>query len=228
MTNNTINSSASTDDIKSASKWQNLYPALRSLIRRQVYASRIPSWHGQEDDIVEDILQESARRIIEYAQKAEKGEALPIYLFEHMVMVIASNYCKDMRRRDRRFIRLVADPSIVVGGGAMMNLNPAHFSETAIERAYQEELFILLAHEIAAFPSKQRNALLIDLANRMSFDEQPTPLQKAFLQVGIRLEEYQQPLPEDLKERSKYAALLYHAYKRVAKLARIREYASAA
>jgi len=222
---NTANSSISTYDSKNGSTWQDLYPSLRSLIRRQVYASRIASWHGQEDDIVEDVLQETARRIIEYAQKAEKGEAIPIYLFKHMVIATARNYCRDMRRRDRRFIRLMADTSIVVGESTMGNLDQAHLSESATELVYQEELFTLLAHEIAAFPNKQRSALLIDLANRMSFEEQPTPLQKAFLQVGIRLEEYQQPLPNDLKERSKYAALLYHAYKRVAQLAHIQEYA---
>jgi len=215
-------------DAKSSSTWQVLYPSLRSLVKRQVYSFRVPIWDGQEDDIVEDILQETARRIIERSKKAEKGEAIPIYLFENMVIATACNYCKDMRRSDHRFIRLAADTSMGVGGSTLSNLDRGHLSDTAIELVYQEELFTLLAREIATFPSKQRRALLVDLANRMSFDEQPTPLQRAFLQVGIHLEDYQQPLPDSLKERSKNAALLYHAYKRVAQLARIREYTSAA
>jgi DNA-directed RNA polymerase specialized sigma24 family protein len=223
-----INPSVPAYDAKSSSTWQALYPSLRALISRQVYSFRLSSWRGQENEIVEDILQETARRIIEYAQKAEKGEALPIGLFEHLVIVTACNYCKDMRRRDRRFKRLAADTSIVVGESAMSSLDQTQWSEEAVELVYQEELFTLLAHEIVAFPNKQRNALLVDLANRMSFDEQPTPLQKAFLQVGIHLEHYQQPLPDDLRERSKYAALLYYAYKRVAQLACIQKYGSAA
>ena len=46
---------------------------------------------------------------------------------------------------------------------------------------YQEGLFKLVAREVNAFPDKQRQAILIDLANCMSFDTQLTPLQKAFL-----------------------------------------------
>ena len=226
--NYSANSPLFADHPKSGSAWLDLYPSLRLLIRRQVHSYHIASWRGQEDDIVEDILQETARRILEYARKAERGEALPICHFEHMVIVTARNYCKDMRRHDRRFIRLVPDTSIVVGGSMLSKLDEALLSESAIDLVYEEELFKLLAREIAAFPIKQRRALLVDLANRMTFETHPTPLQRAFLQSGIRLEEYQQPLPDDLKERSKYSALLYHAYKRVAQLARIREYTSAA
>jgi hypothetical protein len=62
---------------------------------------------------------------------------------------------------------------------------------------------------------KQRIALLIDLANRMDFDVRPTPLQKAFLEVGIRLQDYQQPIPKVPVERSRHASNTSLAYKRI-------------
>jgi hypothetical protein len=91
-------------------------------------------------------------------------------------------------------------------------------SEVATENVYNEWLFLLLAREIAQFPYKQRRAILIDLANRMGFNRKPTALQTAFSAVGIDLQEYQQPLPQDSIERGRHTSLLYQAYKRLAQL----------
>src|SRR6266700_438492 len=58
--------------------------------------------------------------------------------------------------------------------------------------------------EVAWFPKKTRTALLIDLANRMDFDDaEPTPLQRAFLEVGIRLKDYQGLIPDEPTARSR-------------------------
>jgi DNA-directed RNA polymerase specialized sigma24 family protein len=198
--------------------WNELCPKLRLLVRRFVYSFHVQSWRGQEDDIIEDILQETARRIIERQQKAENGEASPIQMFERMAIAIAGNYCKDMRRRDCRLVRLpegARSPKVLE---IISERDVVDLSEEATEHLYQERLFGLLAREIVKFPHKQRQALLIDLANRMSFEAKPTLLQKAFLNVGICLKEYRQPLLDSANERSKSAALLYYAYKRIAHL----------
>ena len=100
--------------------------------------------------------------------------------------------------------------------------------EAVDENVYQELLFQLVAHEIARFPDKQRKALLIDLANRMCFDTPPTSLQKAFLEEGIQLQQYQQPLPADPQERGRHVSILSYAYRRVAHLSCVQEYISAA
>src|SRR5204863_4650309 len=68
--------------------------------------------------------------------------------------------------------------------------------------------------------AKQKQAILIDLANRMSFDEEPTSLQESFLSVGIELRQYRRPLPEDTRERGRYISLCSQAYKRVAHLSK--------
>lgn len=211
-------------DANFGTAWTKLYPALHLLVRRLVYSFHVQAWRGQEDDIVEDILQETARRLIERQQKVEYGEAAPIQMLERMAIVTAYNYCKDMRRRDRRLVPLpegAYSPDVldIISGKDVVDL-----SEEATESLYQEGLFAMLAREIVKFPCKQRKALLVDLANRMSFETKPTVLQKAFLNVGIQLEEYRQPLPESVKERSRDAALLHYAYKRIAQLGDVLQY----
>src|SRR5579872_1840260 len=86
--------------------WREMYPSLRLLARRQIYILHVPIWYGQESDMVEDIVQETARRIIERTRKAERGEAPTIQLYEQMVRTTICNYCKDMRRHDKRLVPL--------------------------------------------------------------------------------------------------------------------------
>jgi hypothetical protein len=117
-------------------------------------------------------------------------------------------------RRDRRLQHTFsADYVPIISSAEDNQLSPF---EIAAEQVYQEELFTQLAHEIAHFPAKQRTALLIDLANRIHFDTELTPLRKVFLAEGIDLQLYQRPLPNDPIERAKQAALTSLAYKRVA------------
>ncbi len=209
-------------DLNNNSAWKKLYPVLESLARYFVYSSNISSWKGQEGDIIEDIVQETGRRIIERSLKAERGEALRIQSLQSMLFAIVHNYCEDLRRRDRRLVRVQPqDTSIQV----YLNLrNAVNLAESSTENAYQEALFKLVAGEVAAFPQKQRRAILIDLANRMYFDTQPTPLQKAFLEAGIDLRQYKQPLPSSTQERSRHVSLVTCAYKRVASLRQVQKY----
>ena len=76
-------------DLNSEANWSDLYASLRALARYLVYSFNVSSWRGQEEDIMEDIVQETARRIIERVRKAERGEAGPIHSLKHMMMVIA-------------------------------------------------------------------------------------------------------------------------------------------
>jgi hypothetical protein len=139
-----------------------------------------------------------------------------------MMIVIAQNYCKDLKRSDRRLSRMQDDASETVVDVDEQE----HTLDEVTEQVYQELIFMAIAHEIANFPDKQRKALLIDLANRMYFDTGATPLQKAFLREGIQLKQYQQPLPADPRARSRHAATLSYAYRRVASLSCAQEYIS--
>lgn len=200
-------------DLDSEKMWRDLISLLRTRAHYFVYSAHVVYWHGIEEDIVEDIVQETARRVIVRIRQAEHGEKFPIYSLQHMIVVIARNYCIDLRRRDRKLQRVPSNDfteSFSTTGDYESPL------EIATEHVYQEELFFLLVHEIVRFPPKQRKALLIDLANRMRFDTELTPLQRAFLAQGIDLRLYRQPLPQDQKERARQVALTSLAYKRVA------------
>jgi DNA-directed RNA polymerase specialized sigma24 family protein len=212
-------------DLHSDGAWQDLYISLRPLAKRIVYAFRVPAWRGQENDIAEDIVQETARKVIERTQKADRKEALPIYALKPMVRVIAYNYGKDMRRHDQRVSRIPEQNDLVEQQNVLDEV--INTEECATENAYHEVLFTELAREIANFPAKQRQALLIDLATHMSFERQPTPLQKAFLEAGIQLQEYRHLLPATNEERNKYTSLLAHAYRRISTLSCTQAYAAA-
>src|SRR5437868_6961471 len=97
---------ADTVDLSSELVWKNLYLSLGSFARSLVYSFAVPSWKGQEEDIIEDIVQETMRRLLEVSQKAERGEANPIRALHQLMKVIAQNYCKDLRRHDLRMLRV--------------------------------------------------------------------------------------------------------------------------
>src|SRR5690348_10570154 len=140
-------------DLHSDAIWQDLYPVLRSFAHRLVFSLRVPSWRGQEDDVAEDIVQETACRLIEYAQKVEQGEAIAIVVIERFMKVVASNYGRDLRRRDHRLMRMGSESNTCEDTIVRDSIDPA---EEAIENVYQEWLFTQVARTIARFPAKQR------------------------------------------------------------------------
>ncbi len=209
-------------DLDSGSTWKKLYPLVESLARYFVYSSHIPSWRGQEKDIIEDIVQETARRIIDRSQKAARGEVPPIRSLKNMLFTVARNYCTDLCRRDRRLMRI--QPQDAVLQAFLNQTNQVDLAEAGVENVYMEILFRLVAREVVTFPDKQRRAILIDVASRMHFGRHPTPLQQAFLDAGIDLREYQQALPSGPVEISRHTALVSYAYKRVVSLRQVQKY----
>ena len=215
------NPTSSTCDLRDEQTWVNLMNVLRVRARSFVYSAHVACWRGQEKDIVEDVVQETTRRVFERYQRAERGEALPIYALEHMAVRIASNYLIDLLRRDSRLQRVPSDCGYPEG--ACSPDDRLNSFEIAVEHVIQEELFVRVAHAIALFPEKRRKALLVDLANRMCLDTDLTPLRKAFLAEGIDFRAYQQTLPLDSVKRTRHTALMSLAYKQVTMV--MREYA---
>ncbi|MBV9616106.1 MAG: hypothetical protein JO031_11675 [Ktedonobacteraceae bacterium] len=211
------NSRIAERNMQSDTNWQDIYMMLRPIAKRIVYAYRIPTWRGQENDVAEDIIQETARKLFEYELKIERREVPPIHALLPLVRVIAYNYGKDVRRRDQRVVHIEAADEEVEHFSS--HNDEVSMEECATENAYYEMLFTEMAQEIVHFPCKQKQALLIDLATHMSFEQHPTPLQKAFLKVGIQLQEYRHLLPATPEERNRYTSLLAHAYRRVSTLA---------
>ena len=149
-----------TYDVNSDTTWSKLYPELWSLARHLVNSFSVPSWKGQQDDVIGDIVQETTRRLIERSRKAERGEAAPIHSPQYMMTVIARNYCQDLRRHDRRLFH-IHDYDYTSQVHVRMG-EQVHPLELVTEKVHQETLFKLIAKEVSHFPDKQRRALLID------------------------------------------------------------------
>jgi DNA-directed RNA polymerase specialized sigma24 family protein len=197
--------------------WDTLYPLLLRLVKRWVYASNIISWIGQETDIAWDIVLTTIKRTYEYALKAERA-GIAIASLERFSIVIAKNCFLDLRRKDSRLLHF--DRDNYLKAEQSLSDNEVDQSEAVLEKVYEEWLFAELAKHIASFPPKMRTALLVDLASRMAFDEvnsNPTPLQRAFLEVGIQLQDFQRLLPTDPAAKARYASLVSLGYKRIAK-----------
>lgn len=145
-------------NLKSDSFWKEVYPLLQSFARHLVYTSHVPSWEGKEIEVIEDIVQETCRRIIERSQKVDHGEATPIQSLKNMLLAISHNYCEDLRRRDRRQLRTQRQDALFREQCDLMA--PASLAEVGTENAYNEVLFRMAAREVAAFPNKQRRAIL--------------------------------------------------------------------
>jgi hypothetical protein len=213
----TLSNKAAVQTASDEDCWQTLYCGLRPFIASCIRNFPVPSWQGQESDIIDDIVQESMRKILERIQKAEHGDATPIQSLTQISMTIAYNTYRDYRRRDRHLCHVTENSTME----RLRTGTTESTLEQVTEQIFQEQIFTLIVRDIAHFPTKQKDALLTDLANRMSFsDDEMTPLQHAFYQVGIAIHTYQHPRPTDKAERYRYASILNHAYKRIRTVAR--------
>ncbi len=210
----------STQDIQNSEKvWVALYPLLFPLAKRWVYAAHIYSWIGQENDIAWDIVLVTIQRTYEYQLKAE-SENTSIASFQRFCIITARNYFQDLRRKDSRLLPLNRDGCSQVEFTIHDEIDIA---EVVLDKVHEEWLFQEIAKEVAKFSPKLRTAMLIDIARRMDFEREPTPLQAAFLEVGIQLREYENLLPEDPTLRSRHSSLVSLGYKKLAALFRARE-----
>ena len=199
--------------------WIPLYLLLLPLAKRWVYAAHIYTWAGQENDVAWDIVLVTIQRTYEYNLNAH-GENIPISSFQRFSIRTAKNYFLDLIRKDSRLQPFNRDGYSHVENTTHEEINIA---EAVLDKVYEEWLFQEIAKEIANYPPKMRVAMLIDIAIRMDFDIQPTPLQAAFLDVGIQLQHYANLLPQDPIMRSRHASLVSLGYRKLKMSFRTRE-----
>jgi DNA-directed RNA polymerase specialized sigma24 family protein len=214
------------DALSGEAPWKQLYCVLRPRVAQWVHSSSLSSWSRQRDEIITDIVQETMMRIVSYARRAERGEVAPIESLEHLGLMVAYNCFCDLWRRDHCLIYIIQQDYASQKTAARFPGGDQF--EAVLDRVFEEWLFVRLAREIVNFPEKQRSALLMDLANRMQFGGEPTVLQRAFLELGVDLQDYRRELPADPGERGRHASLLSLAYKRLARIARGQLYVQAA
>jgi Sigma-70 region 2 len=202
--------------------WDNLYRLLRCPVTGWVYMAHLPVWNGQENDIIDEIVQEAISRTLERIRKAEKYEAAHISSIAAFAKTTARNYFIDLLRKEGRHILFtqLTYPS----GEEKAEPELPDIADAVDEEVFFQSLFDQLAPEILNFPKKQRQVLLTDLANHTQFSFSLTPLQHAMLKSGIHLEDYQKSRPENCLERSRFTALLSLAYKRISTLESMKGY----
>jgi DNA-directed RNA polymerase specialized sigma24 family protein len=196
--------------------WTELYRSLRPSVLSWVYSSGVSSWLGQEQDVAEDILQEAVIRTLKYCRQVENGPAQPIYSMVGFGRTVARNHFRDLRRRELRLVRPQSQPDsgseLTLFDLAGMEIDPA---EVVLEALTRLSRLMALARIIRDFPPKQRQALLIDLAKHANFEDERCPFRAAFLATGIDLAVYRSARLVKPLERSRHAASLSMAYKRL-------------
>src|SRR6266566_859044 len=174
-------------DLQNDALWNPLYLLLLSLVKNWVYNANVPVWSGQETDVAWDIVLSAIRKTFEYALNAQQN-GITIASLERLSIVIARNQFQDIRRKDYRLMHVDGD----AGSSTVQALTyyaEVDLSELILERLYEAWLFSEVAKEIAMFPLKMRQAVLVDLAWRLEhygdFYGDPTPLRQAFLDEGV-------------------------------------------
>ena len=193
--------------------WDELKSWLKPHILAWLYQYHLPLWFGQEQDIANDVLQETFIRILKYTNRSVLTGSRAIEALESFGMTVARNYIRDMWRKEYRLI-----PFTTLSASSENNipgLSLTDPSELALFNIMSRETLVSLACLIKNFPPGQRRALLIDLAQRSDFDEESGPLHVIFLELGINLYEYKLVCPLNAGERARHAALLSVAYKRL-------------
>ena len=193
--------------------WANLSTFLLPRVKRWVYSAHIPSWLGQQEDVAQDIVQETLYKLLNYIQRAEKGEVAPVLDLQRLAIKIAHNYLRDLMRKDNRLERFeMYDRTSLEHVVKSRAIDP---SEVALEQVYQAWLFCKVAEFAAIIAAKQRTALLRDLAQHMSFMQELTLLQQAFKEKGMDFKQYQNWKATNGQERSRHAASLSISYKKI-------------
>lgn len=190
--------------------WKNLYEKLRKPVTSFVHRYKISLWIGQEDDIIDDIIQETVMRLHKRFLTAP-DEVHSIQNMEAFACIIAQHYCLDLRRKEKRLSRLPQEGNEV----EMCAYHSDDELTQLLDAMTRQSILIDAARIIINIPNKQRRAMLVDLARLNDFAETPTPIEQAFAEVGIQLGEYRHLLPQSQPERSRHNALISLGYRRL-------------
>ena len=157
-------------------------------------------------------MQETFYRAVRYASGEKQANIPPIGSFEALCKTIAKRYLLDLRRKDKRLIASIeVTTSLSLHLDVLLSIDPA---EVVLEDISQYTTLLMIAKTIKTFSPKQKEAILVHIANFADFDnEHPLPLERAFWAAGIPLREYCRELPTDPVLRSRHAASLCLAIK---------------
>ena len=194
-------------------QWSNLYARLLPSVEKWVRNSSIPSWRRQYKEVAEDFTQEAIVRALDYSQRAARNGTPPIDCLEAFSKKIAHNLFLDQCKKEWRIVHPAQEDMLYNASTALyMDMD---WSKAVLDDMVMNSIIVTAAGLLTTFPKGQRKALLTDLANAPDFSEQPGLLEMALLDNGLNLRDFRHPLPADRTARSRHAALLCIAKKRL-------------
>lgn len=195
-------------------EWERLRQKLCRQILPLISSYNVLCWAKQQQELLNDMTQQTFLNALIYAGRAERGEVPAIQSFEALCMVTARHCLIDRARKDKRLAlsddvsRLHEELGMPVADIAVEHLALLGRIELVVD---------ILMHRIA---KKQRVAFLTEVANNANLDAQdPDPWQIALLKYGVHLEEYRHELPTDPVLLSRHRADLCQARKNLLHLA---------
>ena len=194
-------------------EWYILDKTLLSYIKNCLYMYHVIHWLGAEPEIASDVLQETYLRVLRFTRSNEEHSP-SIDNFEAFCKTTAKRYILDLYRKDKRYVGSLDDVTFFATCASIsISDDPA---ELAVEDITLYSSMLTFSKIVKRFPEMQKTALLIDLARKTNFDDEaPSPLERAMDAVGISLRAYNRALPHDPILRSRHAALVCLAYKRL-------------
>jgi len=208
------------------SSWSELRSRLTFQVRGWVYDSHIPCWQGQMDEITDDIVSESLRHLIERIIEANAGAAEPIAFLYSFARQVAYHCFIDQVRKDKNKVRFSQITVEYEEKEAIIGLILADMEDAPLNTVFFDQFFKIMAREVAAFPTKQKEAMLRDHARRVVSMTNPAPLLHAYQSAGIRLMDYLNYTPTDEVEKRRHSSLLHCAYRRLGRCPLIQRYIS--
>jgi DNA-directed RNA polymerase specialized sigma24 family protein len=190
--------------------WKDLYDKLHKPVTTFVHRYKVPSWEGQEDDMINDIIQETITRLYNRFLTAP-NEIFSIKNMEAFASTVALRYCLDLRRKEKRLTRLPQEGNEI----EMHAFRSDDELTNLLEALSVQSILADAARIITNIPNKQRRAVLVDLACHNDFTETPTLIEQALAETGIQLREYRYLFPHSQPQRSRHNALVSLGYRRL-------------
>jgi DNA-directed RNA polymerase specialized sigma24 family protein len=193
--------------------WSRLRMWLLPHVVAWTYSSHVVIWYGQQWDIAEEIVQEAIMRTFECVQRAMRNEGPPVICPEAFCYKIAQHLFLDRLRKEQRLMHFVFSND--AGRTCAIKDEQANAAELAVDHLSNVETIINAVRSIVRFPDKQREAMLIAMANAIDLDMSPSFLEQALAEYGTQLSDYVRPRSNDPTERGRHSALLWNARKRL-------------
>jgi DNA-directed RNA polymerase specialized sigma24 family protein len=198
-------------------EWNTFKGKLSNYILPLIASYNVSYWVNRQQDVVAEVTQQTLINVFLYMRRAAIGRASPIASFEAFCVTSTKHNLIDRWRKERRYLPASERTEELFAG--MMDEEGSPEDQVVARMTYLARVKFFISILMNDIPTKQRQAVLIQLANTTGPDEYNfCPWRVALLEYDVCLDDYRRPLPSDPVERSRHASLLSHARKRLLRI----------